>query len=77
MRLLGGKNSVSFVMWQAASFSNSGNKISSRAQNERWIGTGRRSIYHCQSIFCFCIVLLYFISFSFHVINLRRDTLQQ
>ena len=28
MRLLGGKNSVSFVMWQATSFSNNGHKIS-------------------------------------------------
>ena len=44
MRLLGGKNSMSFVVWYAASFSNNGNKISSNAQNERWAGTGRRSI---------------------------------
>ena len=44
MRLLWGKNSVSFVMWQAASFSNNEHKISSKMQNERWMGTGRRSI---------------------------------
>jgi len=46
MRLLGGKNSVSFVMWQAASFSIHGHKISSKTQNERWrwMGTGGRSI---------------------------------
>ena len=44
MRLLGGKNSVSFVVWQAASFSNKGHKISSKMQNERWMDTGRRSI---------------------------------
>ena len=35
----GGKNSVSFVMWQAASFSINGHKISSKRQNERWMGT--------------------------------------
>ena len=40
----GGKNSVSFVMWQAASFSNNGHKILSKTQNERWMGTGRRSV---------------------------------
>ena len=40
MKLLGGKNSASF----AASFSNNGQKISSKAQNERWMGTNRRSI---------------------------------
>jgi len=34
MTLLGGKNSVSFVMWQAASFSNNGHKISCKTQNE-------------------------------------------
>ena len=45
MKLLGGKNSVSFVMWQAASFSNNGHKISSKTQNESWMGTGRRSIW--------------------------------
>ena len=28
----------------AASFSNNGHKISSNTQNERWMGTGRRSI---------------------------------
>ena len=44
MRLLG-KNSVSFVMWQAASFYNNGCTISSKIQNERWMGTGRRSIH--------------------------------
>ena len=44
MRLLGGKNSVSYVMWQAASFSINGHEISSKAQNERWMGTGRRFI---------------------------------
>ena len=38
MRLLGGNNSVSFVVWLAASFSNNEHKISSKAQNERWIG---------------------------------------
>ena len=37
MRLLGGKNSLSFVMWQAASFSNNRHKISSKTQNERWM----------------------------------------
>ena len=31
----GGKNSVAFVMWQAAPFSNIGHKISSKTQNER------------------------------------------
>ena len=41
MRLLEGKNSVSFVMWQAACFSNNGHKISSKMQNERWMGAGR------------------------------------
>ena len=45
MRLLGGKNCISFVMWEAASFSNNGHKISSKRQNERWMGTGRRSIW--------------------------------
>ena len=35
MRLLGGKNSVSFVVWQEATFSNNGHKISSKTQNER------------------------------------------
>ena len=45
IRLLGGKNSVSFDMWQAASFSNNGLKISSKMQNEMWMGTGRRSIW--------------------------------
>ena len=35
MRLLGGKNSVLFVMWYTASFSNNGQNISSRTQNER------------------------------------------
>ena len=34
MRLLGGKNNVSFVMGQAASFSNNGHKISTKTQNE-------------------------------------------
>ena len=34
MRLFGGKNSVSFVMWQAASFSNDEHKSSSKTQNE-------------------------------------------
>ena len=43
MKLLGGKSSVSFVMWQTASFSNK--KISSKMQNEKWMGTGRRSIW--------------------------------
>ena len=44
MRLLGDKNSVSYVMWHAASFSNNEHKISSKTQNERWMGTGRRSV---------------------------------
>ena len=44
MRLLGGRSSVSFVMWQAAPFSIIGHKISSNTQNERWMGRGRRSI---------------------------------
>ena len=35
MRILGGKNSVSFVIWQVASFSNNGHKISIKTQNER------------------------------------------
>ena len=39
MRLLGGKYNVSFVMWQAVSFSNNRHKISSKTQNERWMGT--------------------------------------
>ena len=43
MRLLGRSN-VSFVIWQAASFYNNGHKMSSKTQNERWMGTGRRSI---------------------------------
>ena len=38
MRLLWGKNSVSFVIWQAASFSNNGHNMSSKTQNERWMG---------------------------------------
>ena len=42
MRLLGSKSSVSFVEWQAASFSNKRYKISSKTQNERWMGTGNR-----------------------------------
>ena len=45
MRLLGGENSILFVTWQAASFSNNRRKISSKTQNERWMGTGRRSIW--------------------------------
>ena len=44
MTLLGGKSTVSFVMWQAASFSINGHKISSKTQNEMWMGTGRRYI---------------------------------
>ena len=44
MRLLGGKNSVSFVMWQAAYFSNNGHTISNKTQNEMRMGTSRRSI---------------------------------
>ena len=44
MRLLVGKNSISFVLWQAAYFSNKGRKISSKTQNVRWMGTGRRSV---------------------------------
>ena len=34
MRLLVGKNSISFAVWQAAPFSNNGQKISSKTQNE-------------------------------------------
>ena len=44
MRLLGGKNIVSFVMWQAASFSINRHKISSKTQNETGMGTCRRYI---------------------------------
>ena len=40
----GEKNGVSCVIWQAASFSSNRNKIASKTQNERWMGTGRRSI---------------------------------
>ena len=39
-----GKNSVPCVLWQAASFSNNGHKISSNTQNERWMATSGRSI---------------------------------
>ena len=38
-----GENSVSFVVWQQP-HSNNGHKLSSKIQNERWMGTGRRSI---------------------------------
>ena len=44
MRFFGDKNSVSFIVWQPASFSNNGHKISCKTQNERWMGTGIRSI---------------------------------
>ena len=46
MRLVEGKNSVPFVIWQAASLSNNRHKISSKTQNERWVGTSRRSIWY-------------------------------
>ena len=51
MSLLGGKNSISFVMWQAASFSINGHKSSSKMQNEKWMGTGRISI--CDNLYLY------------------------
>ena len=41
---IGGKNSVSFVVWEVASFPNNRRKISSKAQ-WKWMYTGRRSIH--------------------------------
>ena len=43
--IIGGKSSVSLSCDKQPLFSNSGNKTPSKAQNERWIGTGRR--YMC------------------------------
>ena len=44
MRLLGVKTAYHLSCGKQPLFSNNGNKLSSEAQNERWMGTGRRSI---------------------------------